>query len=104
MLPNLLANLMNREPMDAILPAINAMNKLFLSGPFGSGKTELAVQRLQWLLSRERMRGDDILVLVPQRIAGQAYQRALRGTRMPGGSPPRITTVAGLARDAVGLY
>lgn len=101
---NRLAALLDHKLMDAILPAITAMNKLFLSGPFGSGKTELAIQRLHWLLTRERMRGDDILIIVPQRIAGQPYQQALRGSRLPGGSPPRITTVAGLARDAVGLY
>ena len=91
-------------PLDDILPVIQSSTKLFLSGPFGSGKTELAVQRLQWLLAQERMRGNDILILVPQRITGQPYQRALRGGAMPNGSPARITTVAGLARDAVGLY
>ena len=32
------------------------------------------------------------------------YQHALRGAAMPTGSPARVTTVAGLARDAVTLY
>jgi hypothetical protein len=90
--------------MDAILPVIQSTTKLFLTGPFGCGKTELAVERLQWLLTRDRVRGDDILILVPQRVVGHPYQRALRGAGIPAGSPPRITTVAGLARDAVGLY
>ena len=92
------------EPMDAILPVIQSNTKLFLSGPYGSGKTELALARLQWLLSLERMRGDDILILVPQRTSGRPYQQALRGAAMPKGAPPRITTIAGLARDAVSLY
>src|SRR6188472_635068 len=90
--------------IDAILPVIQSNTKLFLAGPYGSGKTELAIQRLQWLLSRERVRGDDILVLLPQRISGQAYYRATRGPGISGGSPARITTVAGLARDATTLY
>ena len=94
----------NAHPMDAILPVIHSTTKLFLSGPFGSGKTELAVERLRWLLARERVRGDDILLLVPQRVVAGPYQRALREMAAPAGSPVRITTVAGLARDAVGLY
>ncbi len=98
------ASLKNVPTIDAILPVIQSNTKLFLSGPYGSGKTELAVQRLQWLLLQERVRGNDILVLVPQRITGQPYQQALRGGAMPNGSPARITTVAGLAREAVGLY
>jgi hypothetical protein len=89
---------------DDILPAIQSTTKLFLSGPYGSGKTELAVQRLQWLLRQERVRGDDILVLLPQRTIGQPYYNALRGAGIPAGSPPRIATIAGLARDAISLY
>jgi superfamily I DNA/RNA helicase len=91
-------------PPDDILPVIESTTKLFLSGPYGSGKTEYAVQRLLWLLSRERVRGDDILVLLPQRTIAQPYYRALRGAGIPAGSPPRIATVAGLAREAVALY
>jgi hypothetical protein len=90
--------------MDAILPVIQSNTKLFLSGPFGSGKTELAIQRLQWLLARERVRGSDVLILLPQRTIGQPYQIALRGAGVPAGSPPRIATVAGLARESVALY
>lgn len=97
-------NILDFKPMEAILPAIHSTTKLFLSGPFGSGKTELAIERLRWLLGRERVRGDDILLLVPQRTVSEPYQRALRGIGAPAGSPVRITTVAGLARDAVGLY
>ena len=90
--------------MDAILPVIQSNTKLFLSGPFGSGKTELAVQRLQWLLGRERARGNDILVLLPQRTTAQPYYAAIRGASTPAGSPPRIATVAGIARESVALY
>jgi hypothetical protein len=89
---------------DSILPAVCSANKLFLSGPFGSGKTTLAIERIRWLLRQERVRGDDILVLVPQRTLGQPYQSALRGVGAPFGAPVRITTLAGLARQSVELY
>ncbi|MDQ3248834.1 MAG: AAA family ATPase, partial [Chloroflexota bacterium] len=89
---------------NTILPAIHAINKLFLAGPFGSGKTTLGVERVRWLLRQERMRGDDILVLTPQRTLAQPYTTALRGPTVPSGSPVRITTLAGLARQAVELY
>ena len=90
--------------MQSILPALQATNKLFLSGPFGSGKTTQAVQRVRWLMAQERVRGDDILILVPQRTLAQTYYAALRSADMPPGTSPLVTTVAGLARNAVQLY
>lgn len=89
---------------DPILPAIQSLNKLFLAGPFGSGKTTLAIERIRWLLRRERTRGDDILVLTAQRTLAEPYQRALRSGEIPSGPPVRVTTFAGLARQAVELY
>jgi hypothetical protein len=90
--------------MDAILPAIQAKTKLYLHGPYGSGKTGLAIERVRWLLRQERVRGDDILVLVPQRTVALPYLAALRGPDAPPGSPVRITTLSGLARNAIELY
>lgn len=90
--------------MDAIVTAIQAANKLYLSGPFGSGKTAHAIERIRTLLQRERVRGDDILVLVPQLPQAAAYRAFLRGPDAPPGPPVRLTTLAGLARDAVQLY
>ena len=55
-------------------------------------------------MGRERTRGDDILVLTPQRTLAEPYQQALRGADAPAGPPVRITTFAGLARQAVELY
>lgn len=89
---------------EQILPAIQQKNKLFLSGPFGSGKTTLAIERIRWLLAQERVRGDDILVLTPQRTVAEPYFSALRSGAMPSGAPVRVTTLAGLARQAVELY
>jgi superfamily I DNA/RNA helicase len=88
----------------SILAAIQQRNKLFVSGPFGSGKTTLAIERIRWLLTQERVRGDDILVLVPQRTVGRPYLQALRRPEIPPGPPVRISTVAGLARNSVELY
>ncbi len=89
---------------EQILPLIHANNKLFISGPFGSGKTTLALERIRWLLAQERVRGDDILVLTPQRTIAEPYYTALRSAAIPGGAPVRVTTLAGLARHAVELY
>ncbi|MCB0109598.1 MAG: hypothetical protein KDE53_26935 [Caldilineaceae bacterium] len=89
---------------EEILPLIQAKNKLFLTGPFGSGKTTLAIERIRWLLAQERVRGDDILVLTPQRTVAEPYFTALRSGAMPGGAPVRVTTLAGLARHSVELY
>ena len=89
---------------EAILPLIQSNHKLFLAGPFGSGKTTLAIERIRWLLGRERVRGDDILVLTPQRTVAEPFYTALRSATMPSGAPVRVTTLAGLARQAVELY
>ncbi len=79
-------------------------NKLYLSGPFGSGKTGAAIERIKWLLRQERVRGDDILVMTPQRTLARPYYEALRAADVPAGPPVRVTTFAGLARAAVELY
>jgi hypothetical protein len=92
------------EQQDGLLSAVQATNKLLLVGPFGVGKTTLALERIRWLLRRERTRGDDILLLTPQRTLAEPYYRALRGPAMPPGPPVRVTTFAGLARQAVELY
>ena len=89
---------------EAIVPAIRSRNKLFLSGPFGAGKTTLAIDRLLYLLGQERIRGDEILVLVPQRTLGRPYHTAIRRPEIPPGSPVEVTTVAAMARNAVELY
>jgi DNA helicase IV len=89
---------------ESILPTTQAANKIFVSGPFGGGKTTLAIDRIRWLLRRERTRGDDILVLTAQRTLSEPFTRALRNSETPSGPPVRVTTFAGLARNAVELY
>lgn len=90
--------------LPGILPTIQSTTKLFLTGPFGSGKTTAAVERMRWLLRQERVRGDDILILVPQRTLAQPYFAAMRAADMPPGPPPVVTTMSGLTRNAVELY
>jgi len=87
-----------------ILPAIQSTTKLFLSGPFGAGKSTLAIQRIRWLLQQERVRGDDILVIVPQRTLAEPYYAALRGSDTPFGPPVQMTTFASLAQQSVERY
>ena len=79
-------------------------NTLYLSGPFGAGKTTAAIERVLWLLRQEQVRGDQILVLVPQLTLGQPYQEALRSSNVPAGALVQVTTVASLSRSSVGLY
>ena len=90
--------------MHAILPANHTAAKLFLTGPYGSGKTTQAIAHIRALLTRERTRGDDILVLLPQTTQSRPYRAALRGPTAPPGPPVKLTTISGLAREAVELY
>ncbi len=89
---------------DSIVDHLHAQNKLFISGPFGAGKTTLGLDRVGWLLSQERIRGDDITVLVPQRTLGRPYYQNLRRPKVPPGPPVRVTTLASLAKAGVELY
>ncbi len=79
-------------------------NTLYMSGPFGAGKTTAAIGRVLWLLRQERVRGDQILILAPQRSLGQPYQEALRSSDVPAGALVQVTTAASLARSSVALY
>jgi hypothetical protein len=84
--------------------AVTTNRRRFLSGPLGAGKTTAALAHLHQLLRQERVRGDDILVLLPQRSLAAPYREALRATSLPPGSAVRVTTFASLAQQAVELY
>lgn len=94
---------MNTAPIDT-------NRRHFLYGPFGAGKTTAAIEHLRRLLRTERVRGDDILVLLPQRSLATPYHEALRGGQsmrsasMPPGPMVRVTTFASLAQQSVELY
>jgi hypothetical protein len=77
--------------------------KIFLSGPAGSGKTTLAVERLRWLI-RRGMPATTILVLVPQRTLATPYYAALRDPALGPAGTVDIITLDGLARRLIRLF
>ncbi len=77
--------------------------KIFLHGPAGTGKTQVGVERLTYLLQKG-IPGDEILVLVPQRTLAEPYFSALRSPDMVSGSQVTILTIGGLARRMVEYF
>jgi hypothetical protein len=81
----------------------NLPQKLFISGPFGVGKTTYAVETLyRWL--DEGVPPERIIILAPQRTLARPYYLAVRD---PQRGPPGhvdVRTVGGLARDMVALW
>jgi len=76
---------------------------MFLSGPPGSGKTTLAVQRLVYLLE-QGVPAEQILVLVPQRTLAGPYYQAIHGVAAPAGGLVDVATIGGLARRTIELF
>ncbi len=74
-----------------------------MSGPFGAGKTTLAVRRLGELL-RSGVPGDAILVSAPRRSGLRPYQAELARGDLPSGPRPLLLTLGGLARQMVELF
>ncbi len=81
------------------------MNKVYLVGPPGAGKTTRLVERLTELVGAN-IRPDRILVLVPQQAQAGAFRTALtqvKGKFRARGEPD-ITTLYGLIQQHVSLY
>lgn len=76
---------------------------LYLEGPAGCGKTTTAIARLNHLLEIG-VRGDEILILVPQRTLAKCYQQFLYSFKDARGGFPDILTVGGLAQRMVALF
>jgi len=76
---------------------------VFLSGPAGSGKTSLAVERLLYLLE-QGVPAEQILVLVPQRTLAGPYYQAIQGVAAPAGGVVDVATIGGVARRTIGLF
>jgi hypothetical protein len=76
---------------------------LFLSGPPGSGKTTLAIDRLRHLLE-SGVPAEQILILLPQRTLAEPYERFLHGVQRPPGAAVDVATIGGLARRTVDLF
>ena len=71
-----------------------------MSGPAGSGKTTVGVERMLTLMSHD-IPGGQILLLMPQRTLGEPYRQALYTPGVVAGSPPSLVTIVGLARRMI---
>ncbi len=76
---------------------------LFIHGPAGAGKSVALTRRLIHLLAQP-VRGESILVLVPDRAVRLAWERALVEARLGPHGRPVINTYYGLARQMVDLF
>jgi hypothetical protein len=77
--------------------------RIFLEGPAGCGKTTAGVERLLFLMS-EGVRGDTILVLVPQRTLAAPFYHALNTPGVTAGGRVSVLTIGGLAQRMVELF
>jgi hypothetical protein len=77
--------------------------RLFLEGPAGAGKTSQGVQRLAYLVD-QKVRGDTILVLVPQRTLAEPYYTLLNSTQFNAGGTVSVQTAGGLAQRMIELF
>ncbi|MHC1784527.1 MAG: hypothetical protein AB9891_17530 [Anaerolineaceae bacterium] len=75
---------------------------LYLDGPAGSGKTTIAICRLDEAV-RQGL-AEKTLVLVPQRTLGFPYQALIRQADLPPGGRVDILTLGGLAQRAVNTF
>jgi len=78
-------------------------SKRFLSGPAGTGKTTVGVERMRFLL-QNGVRADSLLVLTPQRTLQESYLSAFHAPETAPGSEVTFATLGGLARRIVELF
>ena len=78
-------------------------NRTFLSGPAGTGKSTVGIERLKYLLQSESS-GHGTLLLFPQRNLSLDYLKALDGLDYAGSSKPIFATFGGLARRGIELF
>ena len=76
---------------------------IFLEGPAGTGKSSAAVARMLALLEAGVPAGQ-ILIWVPQRLLGYAYQSAFNQPTVKAGGTPTILTIGGLASRMIRLF
>ena len=77
--------------------------KLFVSGPFGTGKTTAAVERMRFLLA-QGVPADSILMLTPQRTMQEPFLDLLYSPERDPGGEVTSATMGGLARRLVDLF
>lgn len=84
-------------------PPLESLAKLHVEGPFGTGKTGMALQRLAWLQRTFPDQGLTTTVLVPSSYALQEYRLRLVRRAPRVSNPCRILTFDRLMREAVSL-
>ena len=77
--------------------------KLFVSGPFGTGKTTVGVERMRHLLG-QGVPADSILMLTPQRTMQEPFLDLLYSPERIAGGEVTSTTMGGIARRMVDLF
>ena len=77
--------------------------KIFITGPAGTGKTTAGVARLQWLLFN-RVPAQSILVLTPQRTLAFPYEEVRHAPQLRPGGTVNLATVGALARRMADLF
>jgi len=77
--------------------------KLFVSGPYGTGKTSAGVQRMRFLLE-QGVPADSILMLTPQRTMQEPFLDLLYSPERAAGGEVTSATLGGLARRLVDLF
>ncbi|PJF44641.1 MAG: hypothetical protein CUN55_02905 [Phototrophicales bacterium] len=74
--------------------------KKFIQGPYGTGKTTLALQYLQDYFADGNL-AHQLLILVPQRTLGRVYQQVLSQLQYPNTASVEVITFSGLAQRAI---
>src|ERR1051325_7600823 len=77
--------------------------KLFVTGPYGTGKTTAGVERMRYLLA-QGVPADSILMLTPQRTMLEPYLDLLYSPERSAGGEVTSATMGGLARRLVDLF
>lgn len=77
--------------------------KLFISGPYGTGKTTAGVERMRYLLA-QGVPADSILMLTPQRTMQEPFLDLLYSPERVAGGEVTSTTMGGIARRMVDLF
>jgi len=77
--------------------------KVFVSGPYGTGKTTAGVERMRYLLTQGAP-ADSILMLTPQRTMQEPFLDLLYSPERAAGGEVTSATMGGLARRMVDLF
>lgn len=77
--------------------------KLFVSGPYGTGKTTVGVERMRFLL-RQGVPAESILMLTPQKTMQEPFLDLLYSPEREPGGEVTSATMGGLARRMVDLF